>query len=52
MDEDLKEMDMNDLIASITDEEANVEDLTQERVEETEESIDNDFLDNQGLSQN
>ncbi len=51
MDEDLKEMNMNDLIASITDKEAIVEDLTEKHFSETEENMDNDFLDNQGLSQ-
>lgn len=51
MDEDLKEMNMNDLIASITDKEANIEDLTEEHFSETEENIDKDFLNNQGLSQ-
>ncbi|WP_437395361.1 UDP-2,3-diacylglucosamine diphosphatase [Flagellimonas lutimaris] len=51
MDEDLKEMDMNDLIASITDKEATIEDLTEEHFSETEENIDKDSLDNQGLSQ-
>jgi len=51
MDEDLKEMNMNDLIASITDKEAIVEDLTEKHFSETEENMDYDFLDNQGLSQ-
>lgn len=51
MDEDLKEMNMNDLIASITDKEANIENLTEEHFSETEENIDKDFLNNQGLSQ-
>jgi len=51
MDEDLKEMDMNDLIASITDKESTIEDLTEEHFSETEENIDKDSLDNQGLSQ-
>jgi len=51
MDEDIKEMNMNDLIASITDKEAIVEDLTEKHFSETEENMDNDFLDNQGLSQ-
>ena len=44
-------MNMNDLIASITDKEANIEDLTKEHFSETEENIDKDFLNNQGLSQ-
>ena len=51
MDEDLKEMDMNDLIASITDKEVKMEDLTEEQFSESEEHIDPDFLDNKGLSQ-
>lgn len=51
MDEDLKEMNMNDLIASITDKEANIENLTEEHFSETEENIDKDFLNNQSLSQ-
>ena len=51
MDEDLKEMDMNDLIASITDKEVRMENLTEEQFSEREEHIDPDFLDNKGLSQ-
>lgn len=51
MDEDLKEMDMNDLIASITDKEVKMEDLTEEQFSESEEHVDPDFLDNKGLSQ-
>ncbi|WP_421807194.1 UDP-2,3-diacylglucosamine diphosphatase [Flagellimonas sp.] len=51
MDEDLKEMDMNDLIASITDKEVKMEDLTEEQFSEREEHVDPDFLDNKGLSQ-
>ena len=33
------------------DKEANIEDLTKEHFSETEENIDKDFLNNQGLSQ-
>jgi UDP-2,3-diacylglucosamine pyrophosphatase LpxH len=51
MDEDLKEMDMNDLIASITDKEVRMENLTEEQFSEREEHIDPDFSDNKGLSQ-
>jgi hypothetical protein len=51
MDEDLKEMDMNDLIASITDKEVKMEDLTEQQFSESEEHVDPDFLDNKGLSQ-
>ena len=52
MDEDLKEMDMNDLIASITDKEVNIQDVTEEHLsEKKEENIETDFLDDKGLSQ-
>ncbi|GAB4509048.1 MAG: UDP-2,3-diacylglucosamine diphosphatase [Allomuricauda sp.] len=51
MDEDLKEMDMNDLIASITDKEVKTEDLTEQQFSDSEEHVDPDFLDNKGLSQ-
>ena len=52
MDEDLKEMDMNDLIASITDKEVNIEDVAEDHFSETEEeNIENDYLDDKGLSQ-
>ncbi|WP_090296168.1 UDP-2,3-diacylglucosamine diphosphatase [Flagellimonas zhangzhouensis] len=51
VDEDLKEMDMNDLIASITDKEVHMEDISYDSLESTEEEIDQD-LDDQGLSQN
>ncbi len=52
LDEDLKEMDMNELIASITDKEINIENMAQEHKSEgEEENIDNDFLDDKGLSQ-
>lgn len=52
VDEDLKEMDMNDLIASITDKEVDIEDITEKQhLSESEENIDRDFLDDQGLSQ-
>lgn len=52
VDEDLKEMDMNDLIASITDKEVRIEDVTEEHLSESEEeNVDQDFLDDKGLSQ-
>nr|WP_297788671.1 UDP-2,3-diacylglucosamine diphosphatase [uncultured Allomuricauda sp.] len=51
VDEDLKEMDINDLIASITDKEVKVEDVTEEQFSEREENVDQDYLDNKGLSQ-
>ena len=52
LDEDLKEMDMNELIASITDKESSIENMAQEHKSEgEEENIDNDFLDDKGLSQ-
>ncbi|MBO0329818.1 UDP-2,3-diacylglucosamine diphosphatase [[Muricauda] lutisoli] len=51
VDEDLKEMDMNDLIASITDKEVKIEDVTEEHFGESEENVDQDYLDDKGLSQ-
>ncbi|WP_318308583.1 UDP-2,3-diacylglucosamine diphosphatase [Flagellimonas crocea] len=52
MDEDLKEMDINDLIASITDKEVKIEDVTEEHFRESEEeNVDQDFLNDKGLSQ-
>ncbi|MEC7771749.1 MAG: UDP-2,3-diacylglucosamine diphosphatase [Bacteroidota bacterium] len=51
VDEDLKEMDMNDLIASITDKEVKIEDVTEEYSGESEENVDQDHLDDKGLSQ-
>ncbi|WP_421824876.1 UDP-2,3-diacylglucosamine diphosphatase [Flagellimonas oceanensis] len=52
VDEDLKEMDMNDLIASITDKEVRIEDVTEEHLSESEEeNVDQDLLDDKGLSQ-
>ncbi|MBO0341071.1 MAG: UDP-2,3-diacylglucosamine diphosphatase [Allomuricauda sp.] len=51
VDEDLKEMDMNDLIASITDKEVKIEDVTEEYSGESEENVDQDYLDDKGLSQ-
>ena len=52
VDEDLKEMDMNDLIASITDKEVRIENVTEEHLSESEEeNVDQDLLDDKGLSQ-
>ncbi len=51
MDEDLKEMDINDLIASITEKEVKIEDVIEDHYGESKENSDLDNLDDKGLSQ-